>query len=72
MEDKYIPVNQNFSFELYSPTSCTESGVPIVERVNIQLRGADLPVGDVIAKFETFLAACGYNIKGKVLGFLDE
>lgn len=72
MEDKYEPVMQHFSFELYSPTSCTESGVPVVDRVSIQLQGADLPVGDVIAKFELFLAACGYNTKGKVLGFLDE
>ena len=69
--DKYEPVMQHFSFELYAPTSMTESGVPVVDRVSIQLQGADLPAGDVLAKFELFLAACGYNTEGKVLAFLD-
>ena len=66
--DKYEPVMQHFSFELYSPTSCTESGVPVVDRVSIQLQGADLPIGDVIAKFELFLQACGYSLDGRRLG----
>lgn len=67
MEDKYVPVNQHFSFELYAPTSCTESGVPVVDRVSVQMQGADLPLHDVLAKFEQFLLACGYSLDGKHL-----
>ena len=54
------PVKQHFTFEMYSPTSYSESGVPIVDRVSVQMQGADLPIHDVIAKFEDFLKACGY------------
>lgn len=71
MEDKYVPVNQHFSFELYAPTSCTDSGVPVVDRVSIQMQGADIPVGDVLAKFEQFLKACGYSLDGKIVDLVD-
>lgn len=54
------PVNQHFTFELYSPNSCTESAAPIMERVNVQMSGHDLGLLDVISKFEDFLRACGY------------
>ena len=66
MESKYEPVMQHFSFELYAPTSCSESGVPVLDRVSVQMQGPDLPIGDVIAKFELFLQACGYTFDGKL------
>jgi hypothetical protein len=53
-------VKQHFTFEMYAPTSISESGVPIVDRVNVQMQGDDFPITDVIAKFEHFLRSCGY------------
>jgi hypothetical protein len=53
-------MQQHFTFEMYAPTSISESGIPIVDRVNIQMQGADLSVYDVIGKFEDFLRSCGY------------
>lgn len=55
-----IAMKQHFTFEMYAPTSWSESGIPVVERVSIQMQGDDLPVHDVIGKFEDFLKACGY------------
>lgn len=69
----YVPVKQHFTFEMYAPTSVSESGIPVVDRVSIQMQGDDLPATDVIAKFEYFLRACGYwdCLKGKRLDFVD-
>lgn len=69
----YVPVKQHFTFEMYAPTSVSESGIPVVDRVSIQMQGDDLLVTDVIAKFEYFLKACGYSacLKGKRLDFVD-
>ena len=55
------PVKQHFTFEMYSPTSYSESGIPVVDRVSVQMQGDDLPIHDVISKFEDFLKACGYG-----------
>lgn len=55
-------VKQHFTFEMYSPTSCSESGIPVVDRVSLQMQGEDLPINDVIGKFEDFLKACGYGL----------
>lgn len=55
-------MRQHFTFEMYAPTSCSESGIPIVERVSIQMQGDDLGANDVISKFEEFLKACGYSL----------
>jgi hypothetical protein len=68
---EFVPVKQHFSFELYAPTSCTESGVPIVDRVSIQMQGEDLLLGDVVAKFELFLQACGYSLDGRHLEIVE-
>jgi hypothetical protein len=68
---EFVPTKQHFSFELYSPTSCTESGVPIVDRVSIQMQGEDLLLGDVVAKFEMFLLACGYTLAGRHLEIVE-
>jgi hypothetical protein len=68
---EFVPTKQHFSFELYSPTSCTESGVPIVDRVSIQMQGDDLPLEDVVGKFELFLQACGYSMKDRYLDIVD-
>lgn len=57
------PVKQHFTFEMYSPTSYSESGIPVVDRVSVQMQGDDLPIHDVIAKFESFLRACGYSLQ---------
>ncbi len=53
-------IKQHFTFEMYAPTSYTDNGVPIVERVSMQMQGEDLSVDDVINKFMQFLQACGY------------
>jgi hypothetical protein len=68
---EFVPTKQHFSFELYAPTSCTESGVPIVDRVSIQMQGEDLLLGDVVAKFELFLQACGYSMVGRHLEIVE-
>ena len=54
------PVKQHFTFEMYSPSSYSETGIPVVDRVSVQMQGDDLPINDVIAKFEDFLRVCGY------------
>lgn len=54
-------IKQHFTFEMYAPISYTDNGVPVVERVNIQLRGEDLSSDDIINKFMQFLRACGYD-----------
>lgn len=66
---EHVPHKQHFTFEMYAPTSMSESLVPIVERTSLQMTGDDLPIYDVIAKFEDFLRACGYNacLEGKRL-----
>ena len=56
------PVKQHFTFEMYSPTSYSESGIPVVDRVSVQMQGDDLPIHDVISKFEDFLKSCGYGL----------
>ena len=56
-----IAMKQHFTFEMYAPSTWSESGVPVVERVSIQMQGNDLPIHDVIGKFEDFLKACGYG-----------
>jgi len=57
-----VKIKQHFTFEMYAPTSFTDDGVPIVERVSMQMQGEDLSVTDVINKFNQFLRACGYNV----------
>lgn len=54
-------IKRHFTFEMYAPTSVSPSGVPIVERVSIQLQGDDLSLQDLIAKFSQFVNACGYE-----------
>lgn len=56
-----IAMKQHFSFEMYAPNSWSESGIPVVERVGVQMQGEDLPIEDVIGKFEDFLKSCGYS-----------
>ena len=56
----YQGVKQDFKFELYSENSCTESGAPVTDIVHVEMRGADLNVHDILAKFQEFLMACGY------------
>lgn len=67
-------VKQHFTFEMYAPNSVSESGIPIVDRVNIQMQGNDLCMNDLIAKFEDFLSACGYGacLKGKRLDLVGK
>jgi hypothetical protein len=55
----------HFTFEMYSPNSVSESGVPIMERVNVQFSGQELSVHDVLAKVQDFLVACGYVMHNK-------
>lgn len=55
------PLKQHFTFEMYAPTSVSESGVPLVERVSVQMQGEDLILTDILAKFEDFLRSCGYS-----------
>ena len=69
---EFVPTKQHFSFELYSPTSCTESGVPIVDRVSVQMQGEDIGLCDILAKFENFLQACGYSLAGCRLDLVDD
>lgn len=57
---EHVPHKQHFTFEMYAPTSVSESLIPIVERTSVQIQGNDLPISDVIGKFEDFLKACGY------------
>jgi hypothetical protein len=61
----------HFTFEMYSPNSVSESGVPIMERVNIQFSGQELPIEDVLAKVQDFLVSCGYNLNGKNIDLVD-
>jgi hypothetical protein len=56
----YQGVKQDFRFELYSENSCTESGAPVTDVVHVEMRGADLNVTDILARFQEFLMACGY------------
>ncbi len=67
-------MQQHFTFEMYAPTSTSESGVPIMDRVNVQMQGADLSVYDVIDKFEAFLKACGYSacLEGKRIDIIGK
>jgi len=60
-------MKQHFSFELYAPVSTSESGVPIVERVSVQMQGDDLTMHDIVAKFEDFLKACGYSFNDRYI-----
>lgn len=55
----------HFTFEMYSPNSVSESGVPMMERVNIQFSGQEFTIYDVLAKVQDFLVSCGYNLNGK-------
>ena len=57
----YQGVKQDFRFELYSENSCTESGAPVTDIVHVEMRGADLNVMDILARFQEFLMACGYS-----------
>jgi hypothetical protein len=68
---EFVPVKQHFTFEMYAPTSCTESGEPIVDRVSVQMQGDDLGIHDVLAKFENFLQACGYSMKDRYLDVVE-
>jgi hypothetical protein len=52
---------QVFKFEMTGADSCTESGAPITEHVQLEVRGEDLAITDVLAKFEDFLMSCGYS-----------
>ena len=71
---EHVPYKQHFTFEMYAPTSMSESLVPIVERVNMQMTGDELPIYDVIGKFEDFLRACGYSacLEGKRLDIVGK
>ena len=71
---EYVPHKQHFTFEMYAPTSISESFIPIVERVNMQMTGDDLHINDVIGKFEDFLRASGYNacLEGKRLDIVGK
>lgn len=60
------PVKQHFTFEMYAPATYSESGVPVVERVSLQLQGEDLRLQDLIAQFEKFVYACGYKVNGRI------
>jgi len=60
----------HFTFEMYSPNSVSESGVPIMERVNVQFSGQELSVYDILAKVQDFLVACGYSLDGKNVDLL--
>lgn len=57
VEDR--PIRRSFTFEMYAPTSYSPSGVPIVDRINVQMQGENLTRNDIIAKFSEFLLACG-------------
>lgn len=54
-------IKRHFTFEMYAPTSVSPSGVPIVDRVSVQMQGDNLSLGDVMDKFQQFLIACGYE-----------
>lgn len=63
---------EHFTFEMYSPNGFSESGVPMMERVNIQFSGQEfLPIEDVLSKVQDFLVACGYNLNGKNIDLVD-
>jgi len=68
---EYVPHRQHFNFEMYAPTSITESGIPIVERASVHMEGNDLSLYDVIAKFEDFLKACGYSLNDKIIDLVE-
>ena len=55
------PLKQHFTFEMYAPTSTSESGVPLIERVSVQMQGENLILTDILVKFEDFLRSCGYS-----------
>lgn len=59
VEDR--PIRRSFTFEMYAPASYSPSGVPMMDRINVQMQGENLTRDDVIAKFEDFLIACGYD-----------
>jgi hypothetical protein len=59
VEDRAI--RRSFTFEMYAPTSYSPSGVPIVDRINVQMQGENLTRNDVVTKFIEFLLACGYG-----------
>lgn len=71
---EHVPHKQHFTFEMYAPTSISESFIPIVERTSLQIQGDDLPIFDVIWKFEDFLKACGYSacLEGKRLDIVGK
>jgi hypothetical protein len=71
---EHISHKQHFTFEMYAPTSISESFIPIVERTSLQIQGDDLPIYDVIWKFEDFLKACGYSacLEGKRLDIVGK
>lgn len=56
-----VKTKQHFTFEMYAPMSRTDSGIPIVDRVSVQMQGEDLSLEDIIVKFRQFLTACGYD-----------
>ncbi len=54
-------IKQHFTFEMYAPMSASDSGVPVVDRVSVQMQGDDLSLKDIMSKFQQFLMACGYH-----------
>lgn len=62
----------HFTFEMYAPNSISESGVPMMDRVNIQFSAVGLHLEDVVQKFEDFLRASGYVFDGKCLELVDK
>lgn len=54
-------IKRHFTFEMYAPMSVSDSGVPVVDRVSVQVEGDDLSLNDVMEKFKQFLQACGYG-----------
>lgn len=72
-EEPLQPISRShFTFEMYAPNSVSESGVPMMDRVNIQFSGDELSVTDVIAKFEDFLKASGYSLGNKYLDLVEK
>jgi hypothetical protein len=50
---------EHFTFEMYSPTSISATGVPMMQRLNLQFSGQNLTKDEIIKKIEQFLGACG-------------
>ncbi len=52
---------KQFEFQMYAPTSTSDEGVQIVDRVSVQLQGKNLELQEIVSKFSKFLIACGYE-----------